>query len=454
MALTKSLRLYNTLSGAKETLVPRVEGQLSFYVCGVTVYDYCHLGHARAYVAFDCIRRYLEYTGLDVTFIQNFTDIDDKIIKRAAEKEMLFSDLTSLFIKAFHDDMDALNIKRATKYPHATKYVGEMIKMIKGLMDNGSAYQSKTGDVCFSIDACKDYGTLSKKVLEDLVAGQRVDVDLSKKNPLDFVLWKHSKLGEPSWKSPWGDGRPGWHIECSAMVLKELGEGIDIHAGGADLIFPHHENERAQSECFTGKKMANYWLHNGFVTIKNTKMSKSLDNFFTIRDILAEYSGEVVRFFLMKMHYRSQLNFSKEGLDEAAVALKRLHTTLLDVSVGESDPEYVAQFESLVEQFHTSMRDDFNYAEALGFLFDINKLVNVSKSGVAILRELGELLGLFFDIDTRVDISPEAQALIEARSQAKVDRKFDIADSLRDQLHSKFGLLLKDTADGVHVYKA
>ncbi len=447
------MRLYNTLSGKKEILVPQVEGKISFYVCGVTVYDYCHLGHARAYVAFDCIRRYLDYSGLDVTFIQNFTDIDDKIIKRAAEKEMLFSDLTKLFIKAFHSDMDALNIKRASKYPHATKYIGEMIKLIKGLLDNGSAYQTRHGDVCFSIDACKDYGSLSKKVLEDLVAGQRVDVDKSKKNPLDFVLWKRSKPGEPSWKSPWGEGRPGWHIECSAMVLKELGECIDIHAGGADLIFPHHENERAQSECFTGKTLANYWVHNGFVTIKNTKMSKSLDNFFTIRDILAEYSGEVVRFFLMKMHYRSQLNFSKEGLDEAAVALNRLHTTLCNSTIDAPTEDVLPQFDALTESFHASMRDDFNYTEALGFLFELNKLVNVSKSGAGRLRELGELLGLFFDINNHVDISPEAQALIDARVQAKADKDFDKADSLRAQLETDFALILKDTPEGVQVSK-
>lgn len=451
--MTKSLVVYNSLSHEKEPFKSIVDAKVSFYVCGVTVYDYCHLGHARAYVAFDVIRRYLTYAGYDVQFVQNFTDIDDKIITRAAEKGMSIQELTEMFIAAFHEDMKTLNIQKADVYPKATKYVGKMIAMIKKLIDKDHAYVADNGDVCFSIETFKDYGKLSKKDIDDLVAGSRVDVREGKRNPMDFVLWKKAKPEEPSWKSPWGEGRPGWHIECSTMATDVLAETIDIHAGGADLIFPHHENEIAQSECATDKTFANYWLHNGFVTIKNEKMSKSLGNFFTIRDILESYSGEVVRFFLMKMHYRSQLNYTTEGLDEAKQALTRFHTTLKEVSVAEPHADVASEFTALEDKFHKAMCDDFNYTEAIGVLYEINKLVNVSGSGVSVLKKLGELLGLFFDVDYSVEIPEEVQVLLDQRNAAKVGKDYAEADRLRDLISDEYGFQLKDTSEGTVLQK-
>ncbi len=321
-----SIYLYNTLSGKKEVFVPSNPPEVTFYTCGVTSYDYCHVGHARVYVVFDCIRRHLAYRGYSVRFVQNFTDIDDKIIKRSNELGEDWRSLTDRFIAACLEDLVALNVLPAESYPRATAYIDQMQALISVLIDKKAAYVAG-GDVYFSVAAFPDYGKLSKKVLEDLVAGSRVGVSDIKKDPLDFVLWKSAKPGEPSWESPWGAGRPGWHIECSAMVLSSFGETIDIHAGGQDLIFPHHENEICQSECATGKSFSRYWLHNGFVTIRDEKMAKSAGNFFTIRDLLAKYSGEVVRFFLLKTHYRSPLGFSLEGLDESAQALSRLQHT-------------------------------------------------------------------------------------------------------------------------------
>jgi len=452
--LSKSLVVYNSLSHEKEEFTPLVDGKVSFYVCGVTVYDYCHLGHARAYVAFDVIRRYLEHLGYGVTFVQNFTDIDDKIIARAAEREMTIQELTEMFIEAFHEDMKTLNIKKADVYPKATKYVGKMIAMIKKLIDKGHAYVAENGDVCFSIESFKDYGKLSKKDIDDLVAGSRVDVRAGKRNPMDFVLWKKAKEGEPSWKSPWGEGRPGWHIECSAMATDVLAETIDIHAGGADLIFPHHENEIAQSECATDKTFARYWLHNGFVTIKDEKMSKSLGNFFTIRDILEQYSGEVVRFFLMKMHYRSGLNYTTEGLDEAKQALSRFHTTLRDIAVQEPSPDVKADFDALEVKFHDAMLDDFNYTEAIGVLYEINKLVNVSGSGLSVLKQSGELLGLFFDVDYSVEIPVEVQVLLDQRNAAKANKDYQEADRIRDLISQTHGFQIKDTPEGTKLIRA
>ena len=301
-----SIKIYNTLSQKKEIFTPIKENEVSFYVCGVTVYDYCHIGHARAYVAFDGIRRYLEYKGYTVNYIQNFTDIDDKIIVRSNEINCDFNELTQKFITAYFTDMDKLNIKRASQYPKATEYIDEIINMINTLIDKQHAYEID-GDIYFAVDTYKDYGKLSKKVLEDLVSGIRVGVSDKKKNPLDFALWKKAKENEPNWNSPWGKGRPGWHIECSAMSTACLDETIDIHGGGADLIFPHHENEICQSECTTNKQFAKYWVHNGFVNIKNEKMSKSKKKLLTVNDILNSYNGEVLRFYLQKMHYRQPL---------------------------------------------------------------------------------------------------------------------------------------------------
>lgn len=449
----RDIFLFNSLTRSKERFVPIVPGKISMYVCGVTVYDFSHLGHARAYVAFDCIRRYLEHVGYQVTFIQNFTDIDDKIIKRSQENGETCDALTTRFIEAYFADMKALNVMSATHYPKATAYVAHMIRLIQGLIEKGAAYVTESGDVCFSVDSFPSYGKLSKKVLDDLEAGNRVDVNQTKHNPLDFVLWKPAKPGEPVWDSPWGPGRPGWHIECSAMAIEQLGPSIDIHAGGEDLIFPHHENEIAQSECFTGQPFANYWLHNGFVTIKNEKMSKSLKNFFTIRDILKDWEGEVVRFFLLKMHYRSSLQFSNEGLEEAKQALSRLRTTLKSGVSFEVSDAYQAQFSELSERFHLAMADDFNFAEAVGVLFEINRLVNISKSGISVLKELGQLLGLFYSGLEKDVVTSDVQALINARTEAKKAKDFALADAIRKQLLDEFQIELKDTAQGVEIIK-
>lgn len=449
----RDIFLFNSLTRSKERFVPIVPGKISMYVCGVTVYDFSHLGHARAYVAFDCIRRYLEHVGYQVTFIQNFTDIDDKIIKRSQENGETCDALTTRFIEAYFADMKALNVMSATHYPKATAYVAHMIRLIQGLIEKGAAYVTESGDVCFSVDSFPSYGKLSKKVLDDLEAGNRVDVNQTKHNPLDFVLWKPAKPGEPVWDSPWGPGRPGWHIECSAMAIEQLGPSIDIHAGGEDLIFPHHENEIAQSECFTGQPFANYWLHNGFVTIKNEKMSKSLKNFFTIRDILKDWEGEVVRFFLLKMHYRSSLQFSNEGLEEAKQALTRLRTTLKSGVSFEVSDAYQAQFSELSERFHLAMADDFNFAEAVGVLFEINRLVNISKSGISVLKELGQLLGLFYSGLEKDVVTSDVQALINARTEAKKAKDFALADAIRKQLLDEFQIELKDTAQGVEIIK-
>jgi cysteinyl-tRNA synthetase len=449
-----NLKLYNTLSKEKETFKPIVENSVSFYLCGVTVYDDCHIGHARAYVSFDIVRRFLEYSNYDVTFVQNFTDIDDKIIKRAQELGVSCDELTQKYIQHYYRDMDKLGIKRAHKYPKATKYIGEMIKLIKTLIEKGVAYELH-GDVCFSIDTFPDYGKLSKKVLDELEAGTRVVVDKDKKNPLDFVLWKQAKPDEPSWDSPWGKGRPGWHIECSAMAIKELGQSIDIHAGGIDLIFPHHENEIAQSESCTGKTFSKYWLHNGFVNIKNEKMSKSLGNFITLQEILTQYPGEVLRFYLMKSHYRSMLNFSPEGVDEAKQALQRLHQTLKIVS-NEAIPETNKDaFSKLENRFMAAMNDDFNTPEAIGILFDLSKLINTIKSGTCLLKKLGDILGLFYDdiIDDDVEMTEELQLLLDKRNKAKAAKDFATSDEVRDTLLKDFQLKIEDSREGVRLRK-
>lgn len=445
-----AINLYNSLTRKKEPFIPIEKDKVKFYVCGVTVYDYCHIGHARAYVAFDTIRRYLSHAGYDVDYVQNFTDIDDKIIKRAAESNTSCDTLTDTFIQAYFEDMAQLNIQKANRYPKATTSIGPIIKMIKGLIEKGVAYETQ-GDVCFEVEKFEDYGNLSGKVIEDLIAGSRVEVSTTKKNPLDFVLWKAAKEGEPFWNSPWGKGRPGWHIECSAMVLQELGETIDIHGGGQDLLFPHHENEICQSQCYTGKPFVNYWMHNGFVNIKNEKMSKSLNNFFTIRDVLKEYSGEVLRFFLMKMHYRSPLNFSEEGLKEAEQALSRLHTTLRN-NQSDLDPKVASQpeFEALEARFHVAMSDDFNYAEAIGILFELATLVNTSQSGASVLKRCGDILGLFFSEDIyQVSLNDSQKKLIDERTQAKKEKNFQRADEIRAILEQEHGLLIEDTRDGV-----
>ncbi len=442
-----SLHFYNTLSQKKEVFVPLNAPKVMFYVCGVTVYDYSHLGHARANVVFDSIRRYLLHLGYEVTFVQNFTDIDDKIIARSNEAGIPFFELTELYIKAFQEDMAQLFILPPTHAPKATDYIPEMIGMIQTLMDKGIAYVQGE-DVCFSIDAFPEYGKLSHKILEDLVAGTRVDINQAKKNPLDFVLWKQSKPGEPSWDSPWGKGRPGWHIECSAMAMSLLGDTIDIHGGGEDLVFPHHENEIAQSECCTGKPFASYWVHNGFVTINHEKMSKSKHNFFTIRDILTRYSGAVVRFFLLKAHYRTALNFSYEVLDDAQSAYTRLLTCLRTVSIQDPSDAVKGDFETLESNFFEALNDDFNTAKAIGILFELVTLINTSQAGVSVLRRLGGILGLFEDLNTEIVFSDEVIALADERVLAKKERRFDRADEIRARLKDEHGVLIEDSVDG------
>ncbi|MBG91219.1 MAG: cysteine--tRNA ligase [Actinobacteria bacterium] len=440
------MQLYNTLQRKKEVFVPQSAPDVSMYVCGVTVYDQCHIGHARAYVVFDCLRRYLSHLGYNVTYVQNFTDIDDKIINRSAQLGEDCQVLTERYIQAYFEDMDALGIQRANIYPKATQHINEMLDLIQSLIDKGVAYEAQ-GDVCFDVTQYDSYGALSGKILEDLEAGARVDLNQNKRNPLDFVLWKAAKPGEPFWDSPFGKGRPGWHIECSAMAMCHLGHTIDIHGGGQDLVFPHHENEIAQSECGSGKPFANYWVHNGFVTIKDEKMSKSKNNFYTIKELLSQFSGPVLRLYLLQTHYRHPLNFSIEGLAAVNQAYARLQSVVdagypLDV-VSEN-----TSFESLEASFFTAMDDDLNTAAALGIIFDMVKLINKCQCGTGVLLRLLTLLGISVR-PSDLDQSDEVAALIEERRVAKKNKDFQKADAIRDQIRSEFGLLIEDTADGV-----
>lgn len=449
-----AIRVFNTLSGQKEPFIPLREGQVSFYVCGVTVYDYCHIGHARAYVVFDTIRRYLTARNYQVRYVQNFTDIDDKIIQRAALKDRSVTELTETMIQAYFDDMDQLNIQRADSYPRATGHMAEIFEIIQSLLDKNAAYITPSGDVCYSVEAFPPYGKLSKKILEDLVAGARVDVSDQKRNPADFVLWKPSKPGEPAWESPWGAGRPGWHIECSAMAIHELGPTIDIHGGGEDLIFPHHENEIAQSEAHTGQPFAKYWVHNGFVTINDEKMSKSKKNTYSIREILGEYAGEVLRFYLLRSHYRTPFNFSKDGLDESLSSLTRLHKTLATFPV-HADPAVDitsdAHLSGFNARFLDAMNDDFNFAGAVGILFELNKFIHREKRGSALLGKLGAILGLFFsDLSSSSpvdEISDEITQLIDERNKARTEKDFKRSDEIRAQLLG-MGIQLEDSKEG------
>ena len=449
-----AIRVFNTLSGQKEPFIPLREGQVSFYVCGVTVYDYCHIGHARAYVVFDTIRRYLTARNYQVRYVQNFTDIDDKIIQRAALKDRSVTELTETMIQAYFDDMDQLNIQRADSYPRATGHMAEIFEIIQSLLDKNAAYITPSGDVCYSVEAFPPYGKLSKKILEDLVAGARVDVSDQKRNPADFVLWKPSKPGEPAWESPWGAGRPGWHIECSAMAIHELGPTIDIHGGGEDLIFPHHENEIAQSEAHTGQPFAKYWVHNGFVTINDEKMSKSKKNTYSIREILGEYAGEVLRFYLLRSHYRTPFNFSKDGLDESFSSLTRLHKTLATFPV-HADPAVDitsdAHLSGFNARFLDAMNDDFNFAGAVGILFELNKFIHREKRGSALLGKLGAILGLFFsDLSSSSpvdEISDEITQLIDERNKARTEKDFKRSDEIRAQLLG-MGIQLEDSKEG------
>ena len=462
------LRIYNSLARAKQDFVPIRPGEVRMYVCGMTVYDYCHLGHGRMLVVFDMVQRWLRASGFRVTYVRNITDIEDKIIKRAAENGETPEALTARFIRAMDEDAAALGVQKPDHEPRATQYVPQMQDLIARLEQNGLAYRAPGGDVNYSVRKFAGYGRLSGKSLDELRAGERVEVDQDKQDPLDFVLWKHAKPGEPKWPSPWGDGRPGWHIECSAMSCRLLGEHFDIHGGGQDLQFPHHENEIAQSVGATGRPFVNYWMHNGFVRVDEQKMSKSLGNFFLIRDILKRYDAEVVRFFILRAHYRSPLNHSDQNLDDAKQALTRLYTALRGFDVV---PEPIDWADTRAKQFRESMDDDFNTPEAVAVLFDLANEVNRSHSekSARLLKSLAGILGLLgrraemflqgmatagtgdatFEPATAHGVStvahtPESiQKLIEARLAARKARNFAEADRIRKELEDS-GVILED----------
>ncbi|BAI80314.1 cysteinyl-tRNA synthetase [Deferribacter desulfuricans SSM1] len=472
------LIIFNTLTGKKEEFIPLQDNKVRMYVCGVTVYDYCHIGHARSSVVFDIIRRYLIYKEYDVTFVKNFTDIDDKIIKRSNEENIHWKELTEKFIKEHDYDMEKLNIMPPDFTPKATEFIDEMIKLCEKLIEKGYAYVVD-GDVYYRVEKFKDYGKLSKRNLDELLAGARVEVDERKENPLDFALWKKSKENEPYWESPWGKGRPGWHIECSVMSAKLLGIPFDIHGGGKDLIFPHHENEIAQSEAAEEKMFAKYWIHNGFVNINKEKMSKSLGNFFTIREIIKEFDPEVLRFFLLTTHYRSPIDFSFDHLVEAEQSLNRIYTFLDDLEhyvVSKKGKNYLEEankiFENFKKEFETSMDDDFNSAKALAAIFDyikeINRLLNqkvVKETYEEILKLtnnfkkiVNQVLGIinktpkeWFASNLPISES-ELIKKIEERTNARKNKNFELADKIRDELES-LGIELLDTPTGTR-YRA
>jgi len=460
------LQIYNTLSRQKETFTPINPGKVGLYVCGCTVYDLCHIGHGRTYISFDNIARYLRFSGFEVNYVRNITDVEDKIINRANENNETPEALTERTIAAMHQDFDALNMARPDLEPRVTTHMDEIISMIETLVAKEHAYvaganaeSTGQGDVLFNVSSYADYGKLSGQNLEQLQAGSRVEVDQYKNNPLDFVLWKSAKPGEPSWSSPWGEGRPGWHIECSAMNAKELGHHFDIHGGGSDLTFPHHENEIAQSCCALDTPYVNYWMHTGMVQVDQEKMSKSLGNFFTIRDVLAKYDAETVRFFLTTGHYRSQLNYSTDNLTQARASVERIYTSLRDVLIHS---DYVLDKESIfVKQFCQAMDDDFNTPQALAVLFEISKELNVAKAAsndvlasdlASTLVALGKIIGLlqldpaaFLQGENDNDEVAIIEALIVQRNQARIDKDWALADDARDKLNA-MNIILEDSS--------
>ncbi len=475
------IRVYNTMRGEKEDFVPLEEKNVRMYVCGITAYDVCHLGHARSAIVFDIIKRYLRYRGFKVTHIRNITDIDDKIIARANEEKVPTDVIAKRYTEEYYADMDKLGVGRADIEPNATDHIEEMIDTVKVLIDKGHAYPVE-GDVYFEVNSFSGYGKLSKRNLEDLLSGARVEVDERKRSPLDFVLWKSSKEGEPSWESPWGPGRPGWHLECTAMSVKYLGESFDIHGGGADLIFPHHENEIAQSEALTDRPFVKYWMHNGFITIDKEKMSKSLGNFFTIKDILQKYDPEVVRCFLLSAHYRSPIEFSDKQLNEAEASIDRYYSTDMRIndfieSAGNTDragnfSELEEMLSSVKEKFHSAMSDDFNTASALGYIFELlketNRYLDSGPSGEKareiivrakdLLDEIGGVLNIFnrnseewyrsLKKVRKIELSDEALLQkIDERQEARKGRDFATADRIRNEL-DELGIILEDKKDG------
>ena len=460
------MKLYNTLTQKKETFVPIEAGKVRMYSCGPTVYNYFHIGNARPFIVFDVLRRFLEYTGYEVTFIQNFTDVDDKIINRSHEEGISPHEVSEKYIREYFVDADALGIKRASLHPKVSEHIPEIIQMIKTLEEKGLAYNIG-GNVYYRVDHFRDYGKLSKQSIEDLKSGARIDINDEKQSPLDFALWKKKKEGEPYWESPWGQGRPGWHIECSAMSRKHLGETIDIHGGGQDLIFPHHENEIAQSEGSCGKPFANYWVHNGYININNEKMSKSKGNFFTVRDIAKTFDLEVVRMFLLMAHYRSPVNFSEPLLQQAQTALERLYTAkyqmifLLEKAVAETASEdeirWITALDKYKKSYIEAMEDDLNTADAISVIFELVRELNTfldensSKPAIlaaqALFGELTTVLGLAVK-EKETSLDADVEALIEQRQSARKAKDFKKSDEIRDQLLA-MGIVLEDTREGV-----
>jgi cysteinyl-tRNA synthetase len=453
------LKIYNTLTHKKEEFQPIEAGKIRMYVCGLTTYDYSHIGHARMLVAFDVIVRYLRNSGYEVTYVRNITDVDDKIIQRANENKEAFSELTERFINLMHEDERALNIQAPDQEPRATAHISEIIEIIEQLIQKDFAYAADNGDVYYAVNKFRDYGKLSRKNPEELLAGARIHIEESKKDPRDFTLWKQAKEGEPGWDSPWGYGRPGWHIECSAMSSCCLGETFDIHGGGSDLMFPHHENEIAQSEAASGKKFVNTWMHNGAVRVDDEKMSKSLGNFFTIRDVLKKYPAEVIRYFLLSSHYRSAINYSEENLQTAYGALERFYNALK----GYDSEQGLAPTESEYEaRFYAAMDDDFNTPEAIGVLFELVREINrlretdleTAQQLTALLKKLGGILGILemsaenFLREGGDDIDAEhVESLIIQRKQARAEKDWALADQIRDEL-TALNVVLEDK-DGV-----
>ena len=461
------MRVFNTLTRQKQELVPITPGEYKIYACGPTVYNFIHIGNARPLCVFDVLRRYLEYRGNKVNFVQNFTDIDDKIIRRANEEGLTFKEISEKYIEEFWKDAKGMNIREATYHPKATENIDEIIAIVSALIEKGYAY-AVDGDVYFSTKKFQEYGKLSHQPLEDLEAGARINIGELKKEPMDFALWKNAKPGEPYWESPWGKGRPGWHIECSAMVRRYLGETIDIHCGGQDLIFPHHENEIAQSECCNGVPFANYWMHNGFITVDKVKMSKSLGNFFTVRDVAEKYGYEPIRLLMISCQYRSPINYSIDAIEQCMASLERMYTCRdnLDFALqnavddaGENDSEIMAQIDKRKAEFVDAMEDDLNTADAIGVLFelirDLNTNVNdktvskvVAEYAISAFDELTDVLGLVYNRDKKGSLDDEIEALIEQRNAARKAKNWAEADRIRDELKAQ-GIVLEDTAQGV-----
>lgn len=460
------MKLYNTLTRRKEEFIPIKENKVSMYNCGPTVYDYIHVGNARPLVVFDTLRRFFIYKGYDVRFVVNFTDVDDKIINKANEENTTLKDISNRYIEAFMEDARGLNLyDYETINPRATEFIPEMIEFIQGLVDVGAAYDVD-GNVYFNIKSAKDYGKLSKKNLDELVSGARIEVNEEKNNPMDFVLWKKAKEEEPYWESPWGNGRPGWHIECSVMAKSLLGETIDIHSGGEDLQFPHHENEIAQSETLANRTFANYWLHNGMITVDNEKMAKSEGNFFTVKEVSNEYNLESLRFFLLSAHYRSPINFSRETMEQTVNGLERLYNGknnleyLIDRTISkdldDKDKDYLKQIGQYKEEFIEAMEDDLNTADGIASIFELIKFANtnLNKSSnketvvyaLDILTELSDVLGILSKTEELLE--EDILKLIEERTQARKDKDFKLADEIRDNLKEQ-GIILEDTQDGV-----